>query len=125
MIISAALITLATTGDPTALQAELGGEIMENLDTDKTVLMEGEHYAPPALVVGGTTYRMVAPTATTDNFIIETDGLIVRLDAGVSEGDNVLRVVSFSMMDDAMGHQSSGESTWGKLKARLGFGDPN
>ena len=30
----------------------------------------------------------------TDNFIIQTSDLIVRMDVGVSEGDNVLRVVA-------------------------------
>ncbi|MCY4505328.1 MAG: hypothetical protein OXB87_05055 [Hyphomicrobiales bacterium] len=92
--VTAALITLATTGDPSALQQKLGGEIRENLPTSRAVLNQGEMYAPPALTVKGTTYRMVAPTVTTDNFVIETGDLIVRFDTGVSEGDRVLRVVA-------------------------------
>jgi hypothetical protein len=125
MMLSAALITLATTGNPVDLQADLGGEIVENLDTNTSVLKEGEHYAPPALVVNGTTYRMVAPTVATDNFIIQTGDLLIRLDAGVSEGDNVLRVVSASSTMGNDAHLSGGESFWSRFKGRLGLGDPN
>ena len=124
MIATAALITLATTGDPTALQKELGGEIRKNLPTNRAVLNQGEAYAPPALVVNGTTYRMVAPIQTTDNFVIETNGLVVRMDAGVSEGDNVLRVVATSSTG-ASGYMSGGETFWTKLLGKLGLGDPN
>ena len=124
MIATAALITLATTGDPAALQKELGGEIRKNLPTNRAVLNQGEAYAPPALVVNGTTYRMVAPIETTDNFVIETNGLVVRMDAGVSEGDNVLRVVATSSTG-ASGYMSGGETFWTKLLGKLGLGDPN
>lgn len=124
MILTPALITLATTGNPTALQKELGGEIRADLPTNPAVLNQGEAYAPPALVVKGTTYRMVAPTKTTDNFVIETSGLVVRMDTGVSEGDNVLRVVATSATG-ASGFISEGETFWTKLLGKLGLGDPN
>ena len=123
MILTPALITLATTGNPTALQKELGGENAQTF-TNPAVLNQGEAYAPPALVVKGTTYRMVAPTKTTDNFVIETSGLVVRMDTGVSEGDNVLRVVATSATG-ASGFISEGETFWTKLLGKLGLGDPN
>ncbi len=93
-IISAALITLATTGNPAELKEVIGGKIIEDKSMSTAVLNAGEHYAPPALVVGNTTYRMVAPTQVTDNFVIQTGKIIVRFDVGKSEGDNVVRVVA-------------------------------
>ncbi len=121
MMISAALVTLATTGNPAELKDVLGGKIVENKKMDTSVLNEGEHYAPPALVVGNTTYRMVAPTQVTDNFVIKTGNTVVRLDVGKSEGDNVLRVVATSR--DGTAYQSTGDDWWSRLKGKLGFGD--
>ena len=37
---------------------------------------------------------MIAPGLTTDNFIIQISDLIVLMDEGVRDGDNVLRVVA-------------------------------
>ena len=94
LMISAALIQLATKGNPVNLQKKIGGEIVYNLETDRGVLREDEHYVPPALEINGTIYRMIAPGLTTDNFIIQTSDLIVRMDEGVRDGDNVLRVAA-------------------------------
>lgn len=77
LMVSAALIELATKGNPVSLQKKIGGEIVYILETDRGVLREDEHYAPPALEVNGTIYRMVAPSLTSDNFIIKTSDLIV------------------------------------------------
>ena len=93
-MIFAALIELATKGNPVYLQKKIGGEIVYNLETDRCALREDEHYAPPALEINGTIYRMIAPGLTTDNFIIQTSDLIVRMDEGVRDGDNVLRVAA-------------------------------
>ena len=94
LMISAALIELATKGNPVYLQKKIGGEIDYNLETDRGVLREDEHYAPPELEINGTICRVIGPGLKTDNFIIQTIDLIVRMDAGVSEGDNVQRVVA-------------------------------
>ena len=94
LMISAALIELATKGNHVYLQKKIGGEIVYNLKTDRGVLREDEHYATPALEINGTIYRVIGPGLTTDNFIIQTSDLIVRIDVGFSEGDNVLRVVA-------------------------------
>ena len=48
-MISAALIELATKGNPFNLQKKIGGEIVYNLETDRGVLRDDEHCAPPAL----------------------------------------------------------------------------
>ncbi len=85
-MISAALIELATKGNPVYLQKKIGGEIVYNLETDRGVLIEDEHYAPPALEINGTIYRVIWQGLTTDNFIIQTSYLIFRMDAGVIEG---------------------------------------
>ena len=50
------------------------------------MLREDEHYAPPALEINGTIYRVIGPGLTTDNFIIQTSDLIVRMDAGSVRG---------------------------------------
>ena len=64
---SDALVTLATTGNPDPLQAELGGTVMSSEDLQMKVghllnLEKDEHLAPKALVTPtGETYAMVAP----------------------------------------------------------------
>lgn len=125
LMISVALIELATSGDPARLQSIIGGEIVYGLATDAGVLEEGEHYAPPALEVDGTIYRMVAPGKTTDNFIIQTGDLLVRLDAGVSEGDHLLRVVAATPLTGTAIRESKGESLWKAIRNRLGVGSRN
>ena len=125
LIISAALIELATKGNPVSLQKKIGGEIVYNLETDRGVLREDEHYAPPALEVNGTIYRMVAPSLTSDNFIIQTSDLIVRMDAGVSEGDSVLRVVAATPLTGVSTYGSDGEGIWRTMKNHLGIGNRN
>ena len=103
---SSGLITLATTGNPSRLQGELGGTII-----DSTMLMaeaEGllnrekdEHLAPKALVTpNGDTYAMVAPTITQDNFIFkDAAGNIMRMDVGANEGHHMPFVVNEIMED--------------------------
>ena len=86
LMISAALIELATKDYPVYLQKKIGGEIVYNLETYRGALREDEHYAPPTLEINGTIYRIVAPALTTDNFIIQISDLIVRMDAGVNGG---------------------------------------
>ena len=72
---SDALVTLATTGNPEPLHAEIGGTVISSQDLQKKVgalmkLQKAEHLAPKALVApNGETYAMVAPTLTKDNFI--------------------------------------------------------
>ena len=53
LMISAALIELATKGNSVYLQKKIGGEIVYNLKTDRGVLREDEHYAPHALEING------------------------------------------------------------------------
>ncbi len=125
LMISAALIELATSGNPVKLQKKIGGEIVYNLQTNRGVLREDEHYAPPALEVNGTIYRMVAPGLTTDNFIIQTADLIVRLDAGVSEGDHLLRVVAATPLTGVSTYESDGEGIWRSMKNHFGIGNRN
>ena len=84
LMISAALIELATKGYPVNLQKKIGEEIVYKLKNYRGVLREDEHYTPLALEINGTIYRMIAPVLTTDNFIIQISDLIVRMDAGVS-----------------------------------------
>ena len=84
LMISAALIELATKGYPVNLQKKIGGEIVYKLKNYRGVLREDEHYTPLALEINGTIYRMIAPVLTTNNFIIQISDLIVRMDAGVS-----------------------------------------
>ncbi len=87
---SAALITLATTGNPVPLQGELGGEIVDSSRIDAaSVLNADEHLAPKALLLeDGMLVAMVAPTATKDNFVVFAEGEVRRLDAGVTEETN-------------------------------------
>ena len=64
---SDALVTLATTGNPDPLHAELGGTVISSEDLQKNVhnllnVEKQEHLAPKALVTpNGETYAMVAP----------------------------------------------------------------
>ena len=48
-MISAALIELATKGNHVNLPKKIGGEIVYNLETDRGVLRDDGHFAPPAL----------------------------------------------------------------------------
>ena len=86
---SDALGTLATTGNPDPLQAELVGTVMSSEDLQMKVghilnLEKDEHLAPKAPVTPtGETYAMVAPT---DNFILgDNTGQARRMDVGDSE----------------------------------------
>jgi len=97
---SNALVTLATTGNPDPLQAELGGTVISSEDLQKKVghllnLEKQEHLAPKALVTPtGETYAMVAPTITKDNFIlVDSQGQARRMDVGDSEGHHMPFVV--------------------------------
>ncbi|MDR4459330.1 MAG: hypothetical protein MRJ67_02235 [Nitrospirales bacterium] len=97
---SPALVTLATTGNPDPLQAELGGTVMSSEDLQMKVgnlldLEKQEHLAPKALVTPtGETYAMVAPTITKDNFIlVDSQGQARRMDVGDSEGHHMPFVV--------------------------------
>lgn len=87
-IASAALITLATTGNPVPLRDELGGTIVESSEISaESVLTGEEHLAPKALLLDdGTLVAMVAPTITKDNFVVQVNGEIKRLDVGHTEG---------------------------------------
>lgn len=103
---SPALITLATTGNPDPLQAELGGTVISSEDLQKKVgnllnLEKQEHLAPKALVTPtGETYAMVAPTITKDNFIlVDSQGQARRMDVGDSEGHRMPFVVQ-SIVED-------------------------
>ncbi len=120
-ILSDEFLSLALEGTPERLQKVIGGKIKNNLSTNNTVLRNGEKYVSSALAVNGTVYRMIYPTYTMDNFIISTNGLVIRLDAGNSEKDNVLRVVSASSVDGVMVYKSRGETFFGRLKSKLGF----
>lgn len=100
---SAALITLATTGNPVPLRAELGGTIVEsNRIPAQKVLTGKEHLAPKALLLDdGTLIAMVAPTITKDNFVVFKNGKVNRLDLGFTEGTNVpFRVKDVSAVTD-------------------------
>ena len=103
---SPGLITLATTGNPKPLQAELGGEIIDSGDLMGEAaglldLGKDEHLAPSALVTpDGETYAMVAPTITKDNFIFKNaSGQIMRMDVGSNEGHHMPFVVNEIMED--------------------------
>lgn len=87
---SAALITLATTGNPVPLQQEMGGAIIDSdVINASAVLNEEEHLAPKALrLKSGDLVAMVAPTITKDNFVVFSNGAIRRLDVGHTEGTN-------------------------------------
>ncbi len=97
---SDALVTLATTGNPDPLHAELGGTVISSGELQKKVgsllkLEKQEHLAPKALVTpNGETYAMVAPTITKDNFIlVDSEGSVMRMDVGNTEGHRMPFVV--------------------------------
>lgn len=97
---SDALITLATTGNPDPLHAELGGTVISSEELQKKAnasmkIQKTEHLAPKALVApNGEVYAMVAPTLTKDNFILaDSQGNLVRVDVGDSEGHRMPFVV--------------------------------
>jgi hypothetical protein len=103
---SAALVTLATTGNPEPLQAELGGNITSSEELQGKVgrllkLDKDEHLAPKALVTpNGETYAMVAPTITKDNFIfVDRMGNTMRMDVGATEGHHKPFVVQTIVED--------------------------
>jgi len=103
---SDALVTLATTGNPDPLHAELGGTVISSEDLQKRAntsmkLQKTEHLAPKALVTPtGDIYAMVAPTITKDNFILaDTNGNVFRIDVGDSEGHRMPFVVESVVAD--------------------------
>ena len=111
-VASAALITLATTGNPEPLHEELGGEIIDSSTISaQSVLLEEEHLAPNALrLEDGTMIAMVAPTITKDNFVVFADGEIRRLDVGHTEGTNTPFVV-----EDINASKDGGASIWAQI----------
>ncbi len=103
---SDALVTLATTGNPEPLHAELGGTVISSEDLQKKAnasmkLQKTEHLAPKALVApNGDVYAMVAPTITKDNFILaDRQGNVHRIDVGDSEGHRIPFVVETVVAD--------------------------
>lgn len=103
---SDALVTLATTGNPDPLHAELGGTVISSEDLQKKAnasmkLQKAEHLAPKALVSpNGDVYAMVAPTITKDNFILaDAQGNVLRVDVGDSEGHRMPFVVETVVAD--------------------------
>jgi len=103
---SDALVTLATTGNPDPLHAELGGTVISSEDLQKKAnasmrLQKTEHLAPKALVApNGDVYAMVAPTVTKDNFILaDSQGNVLRVDVGDSEGHRMPFVVETIVED--------------------------
>lgn len=94
-VASAALITLATTGNPVPLRDELGGTVVKSDRISAASVLSGdEHLAPDALLLeDGTLVAMVAPTITKDNFVVFKDGEVQRLDVGHTEGTNIPFVV--------------------------------
>jgi hypothetical protein len=97
---SDALVTLATTGNPEPLHAELGGTVISSEELQKKAnasmkIQKTEHLAPKALVApNGEVYAMVAPTITKDNFILaDAQGNVLRVDVGASEGHRMPFVV--------------------------------
>lgn len=103
---SDALVTLATTGNPDPLHAELGGSVISSDDLQKKAnalmkLQKTEHLAPKALVApNGDVYAMVAPTITKDNFILaDRQGNVFRVDVGDSEGHRMPFAVETIMAD--------------------------
>jgi len=103
---SDALVTLATTGNPDPLHAELGGTVISSEDLQQKAnasmkLQKAEHLAPKALVTPtGEIYAMVAPTITKDNFILaDTKGNLFRMDVGDSEGHRMPFVVETVVAD--------------------------
>ena len=103
---SDALVTLATTGNPEPLHAQLGGTVISSDDLQKRAnaamkLQKTEHLAPKALVApNGDVYAMVAPTITKDNFILaDSQGNVHRIDVGDSEGHRIPFVVNTVVAD--------------------------
>lgn len=103
---SDALVTLATTGNPEPLHAELGGTVISSEELQKKAnasmrIQKSEHLAPKALVTTtGETYAMVAPTITKDNFILaDSQGNVLRVDVGASEGHRMPFVVNTIVED--------------------------
>ena len=103
---SDALVTLATTGNPEPLHAEIGGTVISSEDLQKKAnasmrLQKTEHLAPKALVApNGDIYAMVAPTITKDNFILaDSQGNVLRVDVGDSEGHRMPFVVETIVED--------------------------
>lgn len=103
---SDALVTLATTGNPDPLHAELGGIVISSEELQKKAnasmrLQKTEHLAPKALVApNGNVYAMVAPTITKDNFILaDNQGNVLRVDVGDSEGHRMPFVVETIVED--------------------------
>ena len=103
---SDALVTLATTGNPDPLHAELGGTVISSEDLQQKAnasmkLQKAEHLAPKALVTPtGEIYAMVAPTITKDNFILaDSQGNVFRVDVGDSEGHRMPFVVETVVAD--------------------------
>lgn len=103
---SDALVTLATTGNPEPLHAELGGTVISSEDLQKKAsaqmkIQKSEHLAPKALIApSGEVYAMVAPTLTKDNFILaDRQGNLLRVDVGDSEGHRMPFVVE-TVVDD-------------------------
>jgi hypothetical protein len=103
---SDALVTLATTGNPEPLHAQLGGTVISSEDLQKKAtatmkLQKTEHLAPKALVApNGEVYAMVAPTITKDNFIlVDSQGNVHRIDVGDSEGHRMPFVVDTIVED--------------------------
>ena len=97
---SDALVTLATTGNPDPLHAELGGKVISSAELQENIgsllnLEKNEHLAPKALFTpSGETYAMVAPTITKDNFIlVDSTGKAMRMDVGFTEGHRMPFVV--------------------------------
>lgn len=109
---SAALIALATTGNPVPLQGELGGEIVESSAINAaSVLQADEHLAPKALKLeDGTMIAMVAPTITKDNFVVAENGEVRRLDVGNTEGTNIPFAV-----EDVESVKDGGASVWEQI----------
>jgi hypothetical protein len=103
---SDALVTLATTGNPEPLHAELGGTVISSEELQKKAnasmkIQKTEHLAPKALVApNGEVYAMVAPTITKDNFILaDAQGNVLRVDVGASEGHRMPFVVNTIVED--------------------------
>lgn len=103
---SDALVTLATTGNPEPLHAELGGTVISSEDLQKKAsalmkIQKSEHLAPKALIApSGEMYAMVAPTLTKDNFILaDPQGNLLRVDVGDSEGHRMPFVVETVVED--------------------------
>ncbi len=103
---SDALVTLATTGNPEPLHAELGGTVISSEALQKKAnasmkLQKTEHLAPKALVApNGDVYAMVAPTITKDNFILaDSQGNVFRVDVGDSEGHRMPFMVETVVAD--------------------------